>query len=167
MANIFAMEHTQIDKQKHEFEIFLTHDTTERIVLATFKDMISVKIKHGSKGHFGDSMGLMGTFEDGLMLARDGATIIAEPTSFGDEWQVKNEENLFQTSRFPQYPEACVAPGDAASVKKLRRRLGEKLVSKEEAEKACAHLNDFQKTLCVFDVLATNDLEVATGAYSD
>lgn len=47
------------------------------------------------------------------------------------------------------------APKDISS-----RRLGES-IAESAAEKACAHWGD-QKDQCVFDVLAMNDIEVAS-----
>lgn len=67
------------------------------------------------------------------------------------------EPKLFQTNRYPQYPVKCTmpAPKDISS-----RRLGES-IAESTAEKACAHWGD-QKDQCVFDVLAMNDIEVAS-----
>jgi hypothetical protein len=38
---------------------------------------------------FGNSLGLMGTFGEGVMLARDNSTVIDDPNEFGMEWQGK------------------------------------------------------------------------------
>jgi len=69
------------------------------------------------------------------------------------------EEKLFRTARAPQYPEQCILPSPESQTK--RRRLGDNGVSKDEAEKACAQKEGQLKQACIFDVLATNDVDVA------
>jgi len=109
----------------------------------------------------------MGAFHTSDMLARDGKTILNDkPEEFGQEWQVRpSDPKLFETTRFPQYPETCVPPDPTK--KEGRRRLGE-TVSKKEAEKACAayHTEQDMRDMCVFDVMASGDIEAAAaGAY--
>ena len=91
------------------------------------------------------------------MLGRDGTTILNDPNEFGQEWQVRTDEpKLFQNSeRSPQYPQQCVLP----DVKSVGRRLGHSVALKA-AEEACAHWTKNKKE-CIFDVMATGDLEVA------
>ena len=67
-----------------------------------------------------------------------------------------SEKRIFQTIREPQFPIQCTMPDPA---NKAIRRLGES-IDLEIAEKACAHWGD-KKDLCVYDVLAMNDLELA------
>jgi hypothetical protein len=50
----------------------------------TYKLFVSVVIQKGQSTHFGDSVGLMGHFEMGQMLARDGETVLDDPNTFGD-----------------------------------------------------------------------------------
>jgi len=79
---------------------------------------------------------------------------------------LKSEPSLYQAIRFPQHPEACIAPKDPTVAKDNRRRLGEVAVTQAEAEAACAHWAEEQKDLCIFDVVAVDDLEIAqAGAY--
>lgn len=95
------------------------------------------------------------------MLARNGTTVIEDPNAFAAEWQVREDLDgpmLFMTSRDPQYPEACVLP-DANKKDSRHRRLGEG-ISREDAEKACANWAD-NKEACIFDVMATGDIELA------
>ena len=40
---------------------------------------------------FTNSTGLMGSFETGELLARDGVTVISDHNQMGQEWQVKEE----------------------------------------------------------------------------
>jgi hypothetical protein len=44
----------------------------------------------------------------------------------------------------------------------LRRQLKEKVVTEEQARKACMHVSDHEmRKECIFDVLETEDLEMA------
>ena len=174
MANLYSITHIQEDEKKHRFEVRLDHEykdynekPEEKIVITTVKDLVSITIYNGTEVNFGESVGMMGRYEDGKRLARNGVTVLDYPIEFGLEWQVlQSEPSLFQATRFPQHPQECIAPEDRATAKELRRRLGEVMVSQHDAEKACAHWSDEQKDLCVFDVMAVNDLEIAAaGAY--
>lgn len=73
-----------------------------------------------------------------------------------------DDPKLFHDIRAPQWPNQCIMPTVA---KKDSRRLLEEVVSRKQAEIACgAWVNDFD--LCVADVLATGDLEIAeAGGY--
>jgi hypothetical protein len=159
----FAFSHTQPTEKQHVFEMYL--GDRERIKVKTYKDFVSVLIEQGQSKHFGDSVGLMGDFGKGRMLARDGQTILDDANAFGQEWQVLDtESNLFQTIRFPQHPSVCTLP-PPIQASQLRRRLLESSVDERAAEMACAHWGE-GKDNCVFDVLTTGDLEMAVvGAY--
>ncbi|CAB9504737.1 hypothetical protein SEMRO_206_G086710.1 [Seminavis robusta] len=132
--------------------------------LSTHKDIVSLKILHGTSpsvdAWFGSSSGLMGSFHESKTLARDGVTLLEDPNELGQEWQVLDSDpKLFQnTDRAPQFPEKCHLP-DAAAAQK-RRLLGG-AVSRDEAAEACAHWNEDERKNCIADVLATNDLELA------
>lgn len=158
----FPITHTQLSKKTHVFEIHVTSE--EKIVIKTFKDMVSVKIDSADRMRFHGSLGMMGDFETGAMLARDGITVIEDPNAFGAEWQVRSDEPLlFQTKEYPQHPEKCVMPDPA---KKSERRLGEG-ISREAAEAACAKWRSEEtKDACIYDVIATGDLDLAeAGAF--
>jgi hypothetical protein len=160
----FAFSHTQPTDKQHVFEVHL--GGRERVKLKTYKDFVSVLIEQGENKHFGDSAGLMGDFRMGHMIARDGKTVIEDANAFGQEWQVLNTEpSLFQTVRLPQHPNVCTMP-TPVQASQLRRRLSESSsVDELAAERACAHWGE-GKDDCVFDVLATGDLEMAVvGAY--
>jgi hypothetical protein len=156
----FAFSHTQPSDKQHVFEVYL--GGRERIKIKTYKDFVSVLIEQGKREHFLDSGGLMGDYRAGRMIARDGKTVIDDANVFGQEWQVlDSESSLFQTARFPQYPNACTMP-TSVQASQLRRRLLESSVDElVAAEKACEHWGD-GKDDCVFDVLMTGDLEMAT-----
>jgi hypothetical protein len=157
----FPMTYTESNKKRHIVEVDLGHHG--KISFREFKDFISVVIEQGSSDNFGDSIGLMGSFDTGSMLARDGETVLDDPHAFGQEWQVLDTEpKLFQAVRAPQHPQVCNLPSPTAE---NRRRLGESAVSELNAEKACAHWGE-DKDSCIYDVLATGDLEMAViGAY--
>jgi cysteine-rich repeat protein len=159
----FSFSHTQPTDKQHVFEVYL--GDRERIKVKTYKDFVSVLIEQGQSKHFGDSVGLMGDFGKGRMLARDGKTIFDDANAFGQEWQVLDTEaTLFQTVRFPQHPSVCTLP-PPVQASQLRRRLLESSVDERAAKKACAHWSE-GKDDCIFDVLTTGDLEMAVvGAY--
>jgi hypothetical protein len=159
----FAFSHTQPNDKQHVFEVHL--GGSEKIYVKTYKDFVSVLIEEGQSKNFGDSTGLMGDFQYGVKLSRDGKTVIDDANAFGQEWQVRDTEpTLFQTDRLPQYPLECTLP-TPVQASQLRRRLLESSADALAAEKACAHWGD-GKDDCVFDVLTTGDLEMAVvGAY--
>lgn len=155
----FPLAYKQEDAKKHLFTITLDSSRGEVIKISTFKDMVSVAISNPSSANFDECLGMMGEFGTGNLLARDGASIVEDHNLFGQDWQVMDsEDQLFASARIPQYPQACIAPTSS----KKERRLGETLVSMEAAEVACAHYEEGEKKdMCVFDVIATNDLEAA------
>jgi hypothetical protein len=160
----FALKHTQPTAKQHVFEITLGGE--QHIMLKTYKDFVSVLIEEGDSKHFVDSVGLMGDYHSGRMLARDGQTVLEDPSAFGQEWQVLDtEQSFFQTLRLPQYPMECTKPTPMAT-SQLRRRLAETSAADVlAAEKACAHWGE-GKDDCVYDVMTTGDLEMAdAGAY--
>ena len=163
MADKFPVTHKEVSSKEHLFDIEITNN--EHIIVATFKDMVNIKMVNSTEYLFGKSSGLMGSFRHGAKLGRDGVTIFEDLDAFGLEWQVlESEDNLFATARAPQHPQTCVMP-DPAIADGRRRRLGAS-VAKEAAEMACDHLDNDAKDMCVFDVIATRDLEVAkAGAY--
>jgi hypothetical protein len=159
----FAFSHEQPTDKQHAFTVHL--GGAELIHVKTYKDFVSILIEQGQSNYFGNSVGLMGDFGEGRMLARDGQTILDDANAFGQEWQVLDtESNLFQTIRFPQHPSVCTLP-PPIQASQLRRRLLESSVDERAAEMACAHWGE-GKDNCVFDVLTTGDLEMAVvGAY--
>jgi hypothetical protein len=117
----------------------------------------AVIVDGGNTDIFRGSLGLIGDWETGKRIARDGVTELNDPdaTAFALEWQVRDHEPmLFQDARFPQYPTTCTPPA-----KRLDNRLGLTHIQKE-AEKACAHWKEDIED-CIFDVVATRDVLVA------
>ena len=156
----FPLSYVQESEKDHTFDIDLGGG--DHIVVKAFKDIVSLQIDtKGKNGNHGT--GMMGEYPSGKMLARDGGvTILDDPNAFGQEWQVRSTEpNLFQATRYPQYPQVCTLP---SPTEESRRRLGTPAVALEEAEKACAHVEHVD--ICVQDVIATGDLDMANaGVY--
>lgn len=151
----FPISHFHPSENVHLFEIDITGE--EKLVFRTFKDMVSVKIDRAEAKRFHGSGGMMGNYETGKLLGRDGQTLISDPVAFAAEWQVRNDEPmLFQTASGPQYPEVCKLPNPA----KTGRRLG-KAVNENTARKACASWTDETRDGCIHDVLATGDIGLA------
>jgi hypothetical protein len=161
----FSVTHTQPSDDLHVFGVKLYNNGHERIKIKTYRDFVSVWVEKGKGIHFGDSVGLMGDFSMGQMLARNGKTVIDGPNAFGQEWQVLDREpTLFQTVRFPQHPQVCTLP-TPKQTSALRRRLSESTVDDLAAEEACAQWGK-GKEACIYDVLMTGDLGMAAvGAY--
>jgi cysteine-rich repeat protein len=159
----FEFFHTQPTDKQHVFAVHLGGG--EIINVKTYKDFVSILIEKGESKNFGESVGLMGDFGKGRMLARDGQTILDDANAFGQEWQVlESEDSFFQRLRLPQHPMECTLP-PPMKASQLRRRLLESSIGELAAEKACEHWGE-GKDDCVFDVLTTGDLEMAVvGAY--
>jgi hypothetical protein len=155
----YPVYHKKVSEVKHVFDVVINEH--ENITISTFKDWVSVGVMDGDEDRFGSVTGLMGSY-DGSMLGRDGTNLHDDINALGQDWQVRPEEGqLFRTVRAPQYPEACNLP--VATVES--RRLGEG-ISREAAEEACAQLEGKSRSLCVSDVIASGDLDVAnSGTY--
>lgn len=161
--NQLPLTYKKKSDKSHSYHIAVSDE--EEIVVTSFKDMVAVSVQNASRANFGTSVGMMGSFEDGSFIGRDGTTVVGDHDAFGQEWQVlASEPQLFQTPS-AHLGKTCVAP---AVAKEGRRRLGEADVARKAAEEACAeHKEGVVFDMCVFDVLAMDDLEVAnaSGAY--
>lgn len=71
-----------------QFRISLPNE--QYVTIKSAKDLIRVDMENCNMEDFGNSLGLMGTFGEGVMLARDNATVIDDPNEFGMEWQGKS-----------------------------------------------------------------------------
>jgi hypothetical protein len=157
--SLFPLKYDQTDKKHSSFVIDL--DLGQQITIFTVKDIVNFRVGNATLEMFEDSVGLMGNFESGKRLARDGTTVIKNPKDFSQEWQVLDSEpKLFESSLFePQHPSACILPDSIAL--EGRRRLLEDKVSRGAAEKACAHVHGQDKANCIEDILVTGDLDMA------
>lgn len=148
-----------LSQSQFQFKIFLEDD--QSIVLRSVKDFMKVDIQHHTKETFGTSKGLLGTYEEGYMLARDGRSFLDDPHEFGKEWQVHADEpKLFHSLEGVQHPQTCEMP----TATQFQRRLGEQLISREAATRACLHAVPEDLDDCISDVMATGDADMA-GAY--
>jgi len=108
---------------------------------------------------FQGSLGLLGDWETGRFIARDGVTELGEPEEHALEWQVRandkeNEPLLFQSVRAPQYPAICIPP-----TKMLGKRLGDSHM-RAQAEELCVNRSGDVEN-CIFDVMATRNTNAA------
>lgn len=168
LAGFPILHHAKEGGKEYSFHVVFGPD--ENITLSAFKDLVSVKFHGATEERFQDTVGLMGSFS-GAMLARDRSTVLDfDPLALGQTWQVREDEpKLFQHLRAPQHPhEQCRLPSTGQKeMQRRHRRLGESLVTREDAEVACSHISDEgQKKACIFDVLSVGDVDVAhSGGY--
>lgn len=155
----YKIEFWNVSKRQKNFRLMLGNGDT--ISMQTFNDFVRVDVKAKSY-NFDGSIGLMGKFPSGNKLSRDGH-LLSNTDIFGKEWQVLDSEPmLFHMSEAPQHPSACMMP--TAASEDTKRRLGESKISQEDAEVACSRVSIGERENCVFDVLATNSLDMA-GSY--
>jgi len=136
------------------YEIHLSEH--EYIHIRAYKDFLFVSLAPGIYLDLHDAQGLMGDWEEGKMLARDGKTVIQDANAFGAEWQVR-EGSLFQDARAPQYPMECVAAPPVDTGRKLK----ESKISRSTAEEACKFAAGKRREECIFDVMVVGDLDLA------
>jgi len=165
----YPMSVKKSDKKTHIYQIQTTKD--ELIEIKTFKQWVSISIVNPTEAHFGQSTGMMGEYETGRALARDGTTVLniqnqEDVMTLGQEWQVRDSDvRLFETNdRAPQFPEHCQMPRFSTA---LKRRLEQSNISQQAAEEACSHLSNAQeRSNCEYDVIASGDLDMAqAGAF--
>jgi hypothetical protein len=155
----YELKYQRISDNSVEYEIVLKN--RDSIVFKTWNGLVSVKVNYPQKEDFDGSLGLFGSYPTGVKLARDNETIISDSNMFGQEWQViDTEPKLFKESEGPQFPTKCDIPNSID----MRRRLANSGMTMEMANTACALVAEDDKDLCIFDVLATNNIESA-GAY--
>ena len=106
-------------------------------------------------------MGLVGSYPDDRMLARDGITLLEDPNQFGLEWQFLR--TAVTPSFFFSSPDGDKWMGDNSGTTKCaipvaksnRRRLGEAALTEQDAVEACAGVTgSVYRTACIFDVLS-------------
>jgi hypothetical protein len=150
---------------KSSFEIDLSSKYPGvTIVVEFYKEFVRVDFQNGSEEAFGNTIGMLGNYNSGKTLARDGSTELHDFSEFGNEWQVLPFEHmLFHDVEQPQFPKKCLEPEDPRGDR--RRRLGESTISETEAENACASISDpLDRKDCIYDILATQDIDMV-GAY--
>jgi hypothetical protein len=134
----------------------------ERIIIKSWKDIVSIAFEGETEENYGDAVGLMGSFHTGKKLGRDGVRVFHHDiNAYGQEWQVQvDEPHLFQTLEAAST--MCTLPDSNEAEKLLkRRRLGES-ISEEAAKKACEHVGAEDMDFCMFDVMSTGDVDMAS-----
>lgn len=157
----YAVRYRNLGPNMFQFKIFLANDQT--VVLKAVKDFMRVDIEQPSLEDFASSVGLMGSFETGQMVGRDGVTVFTDENEFGLEWQVTQDEPmLFHIVEGVQHPETCAMP----NISQDSRRLLEGAITHEDAEIACSKGKVSPSDLedCISDVMATNDPDMV-GAF--
>lgn len=155
------------------FERISGHQTRTRIDIGagdaisieTFKAFVRVNIRNKSKKSFGGSSGLMGSYPSGRKVGRDGTTVFEDNNSFGQEWMVlSSEPNLFHSDS-PVQGQQCMMPD--ANQKSQKRRLGESMITEEEASLACARVSKIDRDACIFDGKSLLNLELICSLPTD
>lgn len=153
-------------QKKRSFEIDLSSKYPgQKIVLSTFREFVSVDFRGSTSHSFGNTVGVLGDYKTGNTLARDGVSVIDDFVQLGSEWQVlPADPKLFHEMEEPQFPSYCIVPEDPRGER--RRRLDESTISVEAAEAACSKAlsHDLDIKDCVYDILATQDMDMV-GAF--
>ena len=166
LAGQYKIHFHQLNDRQHQFKIELNNG--DAVIFKTFKEFVRVNVdtKSAYSKDFVSSVGLMGTYPSGLHKSRDNSTVVEDVNAFGNLWQVQpaTEGMLFHSVDGPQHPQRqCTMPTMTEASRK-KRRLSESMISQEDAELACARVSASDRDACVFDVLATNDKDMA-GSY--
>jgi len=142
-----AIGHRQIGEHQHRYNIILGQGNGEHIEISTYKHFVGVSVKQATSESFNGSMGLLGSFETGHKVARDGSTIINHTNDFGQEWQVlPTDPHLFRNLEGPQSPEMCLLPTISSKDSRNLRADG---ISLEQAHAACARVSSDEYDNCV------------------
>jgi len=154
---------TKVAKNENAVAFNIEVSENDHIQVKAFKDLVSVRFVGAEEKQFCDVVGIMGNFQNGTRLSRDGLSVVEDDNAFGQDWMVRpgQDPELFHFS--PTNTHQCLMPSAA---KDARRRLGES-ISVEAATKACEKLGVRGAVdACVYDVIATGDLSVAqAGAF--
>ena len=166
----FKVRFKETNTNVREANIYLTgSQANEVLVMKTFKSFVRIDVNWEGSTHYTNSVGLLGDHaHEGKRLGRDGQ-FIKSVNKFGQEWQVQPEVDgsLFHSYEGAIVGDKCKMPptyhkGDNISAA-VHRRLGASALDDELAEKACNHLVDpEEKKACVYDVIATQDLNMAS-----
>jgi len=162
----FPLSISSDDGHKRFFEIDLSSKFPgQKIMISSFREFVRVDFKGSTAAAYGNTVGMLGDFKTGDLLARDGVSKIDDYLELGNEWQLLPADDiLFHDIGEPQFPTRCLEPEDPRGGR--RRRLGESTVSVEAAEAACSKVVSDKLDMkdCVYDVLATQDLDMV-GAF--
>jgi hypothetical protein len=127
-------------------------------IVKRYKGFVYVSINPFTDG-FLDGVGILGMRNKPGKFGRDGTLLANDYNSYAEDWQVRDwEPQLFKETRYPKYPNACTRP---PAMPARRNEDG----SSRLAEEACATVINAAKDNCIFDVLATGDIEMAVPYY--
>lgn len=159
----YPVKYFNYGTRRHKFQIDL--GDKQKLLVKIYNEFLAVGIEEAEEADFGDAVGMMGHFHTGEHIGRDGH-IIQDNKEFGFDWQVREADAmLFREAQGPQYPTSCRMPSPKA-IKRRKRRLGESMISYQQAEEACASWDEESREACIYDVLATGDLKMAqAGAF--
>ncbi|CAB9519410.1 expressed unknown protein [Seminavis robusta] len=160
----FLVRYKQSSPKVREAIIYL-EGHKGKIVFKTFSSFVRVDVDWKDSENYDGSMGLLGSYDhDGARIGRGGEAI-KDVIEFGQDWQVlETEPQLFHSYQGAVLPpnKCTMALDDEAKAALRGRRLAEGM-SHAKAEAACNHLEGAdEKAACVFDVLATQDLNMAS-----
>lgn len=127
------------------------------ISLETFDNFVRVNVKTPTEKFFQGSVGLLGSYPEGIKVARDGSTVLENADEYGQEWQVHPSEPMLFHNASHADPLKCTMPDTAQK----SRRLQESTLTSEDAAIACAGVPEDDRDDCIFDVLATDDKHMA------
>jgi len=153
----YKMENTRTKKGRAVYKIFL--DGNQEIDIREYKNWITVYVMHPSKD-FAGTVGLMGSYEIGAWLSRDGKRTHHDINEFGLDWQVRESDGLLFQTPSP-HPDKCDLP--IVTSPRRKRRLTESSISREAAEEACAHWTPKAMEDCIMDVMISEDVGMADG----
>ena len=150
-----------------EAHLYFGDGKYEKLTMKTYNEFVKVEVAAKNSEYYLGSHGLLGRFPDGLRVGRDGESFIEDVNAFGQEWQVSSEEpKLFHSYEGEWVVPAgqkCAMPENTLAKQKLRQRRLAKGMPMEEAEKACSHLESAaDRKACVFDVVSTQDVNMAS-----
>lgn len=149
------VEENKPTKNRQSYQIHMGGSSS--IILKFYKQYMTYKIL-GEARDFADSVGLLGDYETGAMISRDGSAM-ENFEEFAFEWQVNAmvDPKLFMEAREPQLPyEKCRMPTAPRPARRLRASNNNLL---EQAAAACVGASSVD--LCVDDVVMTGDLDFA------
>jgi hypothetical protein len=134
----------------------------ERIFINNFKEFVDVEIESPRAAEFAGSTGLLGSWNKGTKLARDGTTVLPDADQFGQEWQVRDTDpQLFHVAGDgPQYPAGCNMPEKMTATQRHLRAMTKK-ISEKDAKKACAGASPARMVDCIADVFGSDNLDMA------
>jgi hypothetical protein len=133
------------------------------LVLKTFKSFVHLDVNWKGSDNYNGATGLLGSqAHAGARLGRSGE-LIEDVNAFGQDWQVsETDAQLFHSYEgVVVAPNKCRMPEETLAKQEMRNRRLAEGMSYEQAEAACDHASAEEKDACIYDVLATQDVDMA------